>query len=181
LGVIVCLLQIGKGFNRGVWNNLEIYARSLTKQWDDGACSGVQIALYVFAMSSIYKMYSAPAVYVVTGPLYLPNLVENGRKYVKYEVIGPNDVAVPTHFFKVILMEAKNGYAPRPHGPTACSPGSGSTPRGSCRSIAIPRPPACSQARQIEAYLLPHTPLPDNAPLAQFKVPLQQVWCGQVA
>jgi endonuclease G len=42
--------------------------------------------------------------------LYLPNLVENGKKYVKYEVIGPNDVAVPTHFFKVILMEKANGY-----------------------------------------------------------------------
>jgi hypothetical protein len=146
----VCLLQIGKGFNRGVWNNLEIYARSLTKQWDDGACPGVQIALYVLAMSSISKMYSAPAVYVVTGPLYLPNLVENGRKYVKYEVIGPNDVAVPTHFFKVILMEAKNGYA-MPHGPTA--------PRRAAPGLARPRvapadpslspapPPAAKPAR----------------------------------
>jgi len=26
--------------------------------------------------------------------------------YVKYRVIGSNSVAVPTHFFKVILMEA---------------------------------------------------------------------------
>jgi hypothetical protein len=32
------------------------------------------------------------------------------------------------------------------------------------------------QVRQIEAYMLPHVPHPDNAPLAQFKVPLQQVW-----
>lgn len=53
--------------------------------------------------------------YVVTGPLYLPNLVENGRKYVKYEVIGSNDVAVPTHFFKVILMEKNNGCESWPY------------------------------------------------------------------
>lgn len=34
---------------------------------------------------------------------------ENGKKYVKYEVIGNQDVSVPTHFFKVILIETKDG------------------------------------------------------------------------
>lgn len=29
--------------------------------------------------------------------------------YVKYEVIGNNNVAVPTHFFKVIVCETNNG------------------------------------------------------------------------
>lgn len=34
----------------------------------------------------------------------------NGRKYVSYEVIGANQVSVPTHFFKVILIDLNNGY-----------------------------------------------------------------------
>jgi endonuclease G len=29
--------------------------------------------------------------------------------YVKYQVIGSQNVAVPTHFFKIILCESKNG------------------------------------------------------------------------
>ena len=33
----------------------------------------------------------------------------DGRQYVKYEVIGPNHVAVPTHFFKVVVIEDPQG------------------------------------------------------------------------
>jgi len=44
------------------------------------------------------------ALHVYTGPLYLPK-----EGYVKYQVIGENDVAVPTHFFKVIFAEKKGG------------------------------------------------------------------------
>ena len=33
----------------------------------------------------------------------------NGKLYVKYEVIGKNHVAVPTHFFKVVVMEQPVG------------------------------------------------------------------------
>lgn len=32
----------------------------------------------------------------------------DGKLYVKYQVIGTNHVAVPTHFFKVIVMETKD-------------------------------------------------------------------------
>ena len=42
-----------------------------------------------------------PNVYVVTGPLYLPRQEPDGKMYVKYQVIGRNQVSVPTHFFKV--------------------------------------------------------------------------------
>lgn len=71
--------QVGKGFNRDCWNRLEKYVRKLTK---------------------IY-----PNVYCCTGPLYLPRKESNGKSYVKYEVIGANHVAVPTHFFKIVVME----------------------------------------------------------------------------
>jgi len=47
-------------------------------------------------------------VYVITGPLYLP-YQEGKRRFVKYQVIGSNDVAVPSHFFKVILLENEKG------------------------------------------------------------------------
>ncbi|KAF7998001.1 hypothetical protein HCN44_009399 [Aphidius gifuensis] len=71
--------QVGKGFNRNSWNSLEKYVRKLTKIYTD--------------------------VYVCTGPLYLPKKESDGKKYVKYEVIGTNHVAVPTHFYKIIVGE----------------------------------------------------------------------------
>ncbi len=69
--------------NRGYWAHLENIVRDLTK---------------------IY-----PKVHVISGPLYLPYTDKDGKRYVKYEVIGPNDIAVPTHFFKVIATENGNG------------------------------------------------------------------------
>lgn len=69
--------------NRGYWARLEKHVRDLTKDYQN--------------------------VYVVTGPLYLPTIEENGKRYVKYEVIGLNDVAVPSHFFKVITFEDSQG------------------------------------------------------------------------
>ena len=44
-------------------------------------------------------------VYICTGPLYLPQKEGDGNMYVKYKVIGARNVAVPTHFFKVALVE----------------------------------------------------------------------------
>lgn len=68
-------------FNRGYWKKLEKHVRDYT------------------------KLYSS--VDVFTGPLFLP--VENsaGEKWVKYQVIGENEIAVPTHFFKVAFLDSK--------------------------------------------------------------------------
>lgn len=46
------------------------------------------------------KLYDV--LYVITGPLFLPRKAADGKWYVHYEVIGNNDVAVPTHYFKVL-------------------------------------------------------------------------------
>lgn len=70
-------------FNRGYWKKLENYVKDLTLG------------------SKIVK--------VITGPLYIPQKEKNGLRYVKYRVIGENNVAVPTHFFKVILSEKLSG------------------------------------------------------------------------
>ncbi|VEN40177.1 unnamed protein product [Callosobruchus maculatus] len=75
--------QVGVGFNRDAWNNLEKYVRKLTKVYTN--------------------------VYCCTGPLYLPRKESDGKNYVKYEVIGANHVAVPTHFYKVVVGETKDG------------------------------------------------------------------------
>ncbi|KAL8626003.1 hypothetical protein ACOMHN_012595 [Nucella lapillus] len=75
--------QVGVGFNRGAWNDLEKYTRAVARK---NRC-----------------------VYVCTGPLYLPRKEADGKKYIKYEVIGANQVAVPTHFFKVLVIEDSQG------------------------------------------------------------------------
>ncbi|OQV24840.1 Endonuclease G, mitochondrial [Hypsibius exemplaris] len=75
--------QVGVGFNRDAWNTLEKYSRDKAK--------------------------SNRSVFVMTGPLYLPSLEQDGKHYVKYQVIGPNSVAVPTHFFKALLCQSATG------------------------------------------------------------------------
>ncbi|CAK5076446.1 unnamed protein product [Meloidogyne enterolobii] len=70
--------QVGKGFNRDKWNDLEKHVRQIARD--------------------------SLNVYVCSGPLYLPYQEEDGHFYIKYKVIGANRVAVPTHFFKVYLM-----------------------------------------------------------------------------
>ena len=72
--------QVGDGFNRDYWAHFEDFCRRLT---------------------SFY-----PSVRIVTGPLYLPKADADGKWKVSYEVIGhPPNVAVPTHFFKVVFAE----------------------------------------------------------------------------
>ena len=72
--------QVGDGFNRDYWAHFEDFCRRLT---------------------SFY-----PSVRIVTGPLYLPKREQDGKWRVSYEVVGhPPNVAVPTHFYKVIFAE----------------------------------------------------------------------------
>ncbi|XP_029444273.1 nuclease EXOG, mitochondrial isoform X2 [Rhinatrema bivittatum] len=63
--------------NAGFWNRIEMYCRELTKRFED--------------------------VWVVSGPLALPQTGEDGKRRVTYQVIGKHDVAVPSHLYKVIL------------------------------------------------------------------------------
>ena len=105
--------QVGVGFNRDSWNRLEKYVRNLTK---------------------VYKN-----VYVCTGPLYLPKKEADGKKYVRYEVIGANHVAVPTHFYKVVVAETHDSKL------------------------------------EMEAFVMPNSPIADNTPLTNFLVPPESV------
>ena len=69
--------------NRGVWSKIESYVRSLVS--------------------------SAQSVDVYTGPLFLPEEGPDGKRRVSYQVIGPHDVAVPTHLFKLVHVHLKDG------------------------------------------------------------------------
>ena len=76
--------QVGEGFNRDYWSHFETFCREL----------------------AVKKF---PSVRIVTGPLYLPHRDPDGKWRVNYEVIGnPPNVAVPTHFYKVVYGE-ENG------------------------------------------------------------------------
>lgn len=72
--------QVGRGFNRDKWNELEKYARARVRQYGEA--------------------------WIVTGPVFLPTR-EDGKMFIRHEVIGKNNVAVPTHFFKVILYQSQ--------------------------------------------------------------------------
>lgn len=104
-------------------------------------------------------------VYVFTIPLYLPNIDADGKWRVvrlsalmpyspsltfgrkKYEVIGnPPNVAVPTHFAKVVLTT-------RPISPSS---------------------PLLSEI-STGAFVLPNAPISDDAPLEGFVVPVDAV------
>nr|XP_024101031.1 nuclease EXOG, mitochondrial isoform X1 [Pongo abelii] len=63
--------------NSGYWNRIEMYCRELTERFED--------------------------VWVVSGPLTLPQTGSDGKKIVSYQVIGKDNVAVPSHLYKVIL------------------------------------------------------------------------------
>ena len=71
---------------------------------------------------------------MVTGPLYLPKREVDNKLYVKYEVIGKNNVAVPTHFFKVVLCEKQGVYNVFPY--------------------VLPNQP-CDNATHLSSYLVP--------------------------
>ncbi|KAM8758166.1 nuclease EXOG, mitochondrial isoform 1-T1 [Rhynchonycteris naso] len=63
--------------NAGYWNRIEMYCRELTERFED--------------------------VWIVSGPLTLPQTRSDGKKIVSYQVIGEDNVAVPSHLYKVIL------------------------------------------------------------------------------
>jgi endonuclease G len=67
--------------NRGIWRRLESHVRQLTMR--------------------------GKAVHVYTAPLFLPE-ERDGKRFVHYQVIGKHDVAVPTHFAKIALVEGEN-------------------------------------------------------------------------
>jgi endonuclease G, mitochondrial len=77
--------QVGTGFNRDYWSRMEQFVRNLVSENQE--------------------------VFVFTGPAFVPKK-EGSKHIVRYEVIGnPPNVAVPTHFFKVILARKDSNFS----------------------------------------------------------------------
>ena len=130
-----------------------------------------------------------PDIYVVTGALYLPKLMspkssvvqemnlpvsrqprisptnasqilnDASRWIVSYEMIGKEpSIGVPTHFYKIILAKR---------------------PKSGNLSGNVPSAPNAKFDENSEfaigAFVLPNAPIPDNAPLESFRVPIDAV------
>ena len=97
--------QVGDGFNRDYWARFESYVKSLSKDCDE--------------------------IHVVTGPLFLPQPKGGSRLLpadvqaradgseweMRYDLLGkaPELMAVPTHFFKVVLTTKTRGNGQKEH------------------------------------------------------------------
>ena len=128
--------QVGAGMNRDYWAHTEDFVRRLTSRFAD---------LYVF-----------------TIPLYLPRQYPDGKFRVSYEVIGnPPNVAVPTHFAKVILGvgTAKDGNG---------APG----PKPEWKGVAKV---GLGGGMALGAFVMPNSVIPNEAPLESFAVPIETV------
>lgn len=81
------IAPVCKGLQSNIWTRLEAYVRELA--------------------------IKCGSVYVYTGPLFMPQRITFRNWAIRHQVIGMNTVAVPTHFFKVIIAECKdNEYLP---------------------------------------------------------------------
>ncbi|KAK9802849.1 hypothetical protein WJX73_007898 [Symbiochloris irregularis] len=116
--------QVGAGFNRDYWARFERFVKLLSRSCD--------------------------RVYIATGPLYLPKASGQGGFEMQYPLIGnaPRLVAVPTHFFKVILAEPPAGA-------------DGSKAAGSSQKKMV-----------VGAFVMPNAPIDPTTPLSAFAVPL---------
>ncbi|EDW82902.2 uncharacterized protein Dwil_GK10249 [Drosophila willistoni] len=83
------IVPISRGLKNNVWLRLEHYVRELAME------SG--------------------SVYVYTGPLFMPQRITFRNWAIRHHVMGMNTIAVPTHFFKVIISEERDAL-PRMEG-----------------------------------------------------------------
>ncbi|KAJ9507830.1 hypothetical protein QJQ45_019267 [Haematococcus lacustris] len=136
--------QVGEGFNRDYWCRLERHIRSLTSLCAD--------------------------VFVVTGPLFMPTLDATGQWVMKHPLIGapPSLVAVPTHFYKVVVATGAPSSSPLQS--DAASGGSGSS---SSSSSAVSSPLRSEKDMAVAAFVLPNAPIDPHTPLSAFVVPLE--------
>lgn len=112
--------QVGAGFNRDYWAHFEDFCRRLTNDYN--------------------------SVRIVTGPLYLPKKCDDGKYRVSYEVIGnPPNIAVPTHFFKLIVAEQSKK-----------------------KSVG-------DEDLAVAAFVMPNDVISNETPLTSFQVPIESL------
>ncbi|XP_039491902.1 endonuclease G, mitochondrial [Drosophila santomea] len=73
------IVPINRGLKNHIWFRLENYVREMALEYG--------------------------SVHVYTGPMFMPQRITFRNWSVRYHVMGMNTVAVPTHFFKIIIRE----------------------------------------------------------------------------
>eukprot|EP01061_Rhynchopus_euleeides_P018619 TRINITY_DN30789_c0_g1_i1.p1 TRINITY_DN30789_c0_g1~~TRINITY_DN30789_c0_g1_i1.p1 ORF type:complete len:303 (+),score=115.39 TRINITY_DN30789_c0_g1_i1:51-959(+) len=74
----------------------------------DGVCNGASWFHLEAMVRKIAKKH--PHTWALTGPVFKPHFdPDTGAKVVSYKLVGQHDIAVPTHLYKVIVTEAKDG------------------------------------------------------------------------
>ncbi|CAN0358965.1 unnamed protein product [Lampetra fluviatilis] len=135
--------------NEGIWRSLESLCEQLTALYAD--------------------------VWVVTGPLALAQDSGAGsgggqsKRHVSYEVIGANEVAVPTHLYKVIVAQGTTG-----------GDGGGADRGTEDIGGAEDGGGATAEGAVLAAFVIPNAPVPQGTPLGSFQVQLEQLerWAG---
>ncbi|GLC42973.1 hypothetical protein PLESTB_000280700 [Pleodorina starrii] len=141
--------QVGAGFNRDYWARFERFVKELT--------------------------YASSDVYVMTGPLWLPTRSQlededggggggggkgkGGKWTLVHDWIGkpPGLVAVPTHYYKVVVADPRGGGEP------------GKAPARDAVS------PLAKGAVAVGAFVMPNQPMDARSPLSAYVVPLEDL------
>ena len=95
------------------------------------------------------------AVFVTTGPLWLPERKAEGKYVMKYPLIGrpPALISVPTHFYKVILAEPRDQLL---------------VEDGEEEDLSHAK---CA----VAAFVMPNRSIPQDVPLTRFAVPISDL------
>ncbi|GIL80059.1 hypothetical protein Vretimale_12871 [Volvox reticuliferus] len=140
--------QAGEGFNRDYWARFERFVKDLT--------------------------YASADVYIITGPLWLPTQAQSqeavdkggskgGKWTLVHDWIGkpPGLVAVPTHYYKVVIADPRGGSEPE-KAAVASSPSDGASP-------------LAKGAVAVGAFVMPNQPIDARNPLSAYVVPLEDL------
>ncbi|CAO3631943.1 unnamed protein product [Mucor fragilis] len=109
--------QVGPGFNRQYWAYLEQFCRDLTKNFTDVYVYSGPLFLPQLASSSseAYALADSKIEFDEDGAIKVISKVSNTKdKYrMQYDMIGANGptIAVPTHYFKILLVSNGTDYA----------------------------------------------------------------------
>lgn len=88
----------------------------------------------------------------------------DGKLYVRYQVIGRNHVAVPTHFFKVRATWCQHS-CPSAGDKFSCP---------MCPQVLILEQ-ADGKGVELRSYVLPNEPISEQVPLERFLVPIETI------
>lgn len=88
----------------------------------------------------------------------------DGKLYVRYQVIGRNHVAVPTHFFKVSRHQLLTSLCPLTQS---------SLHRASPQVLILEQ--MDGRGVELRSYVLPNEPIDEKVPLERFLVPIETI------